>query len=108
VEIGSVPAWGDGWAVALGDINGDGVLDVYGMIGDQNLRINPHDVVFFRDGLNFTSASVPHEGGLADDVVMVNPWRTGQVGILVLNGYDHCCGPNAHQPGPIALFRLEG
>ena len=108
VEIAAVPAGGEGWAVAVGDIDGDGDTDVYGMVGDYRLLTNPNDVIFYRDGLSFTSAPVPHAGGLADDVVMVHPWRNGQTGILVLNGYNHCCGPNAHKLGPIALFRLDG
>ena len=81
------------------------------LVGTQAKRqavTNPNDVIFYRDGLSFTSAPVPHAGGLADDVVMVHPWRNGQTGILVLNGYNHCCGPNAHELGPIALFRLDG
>ena len=94
--------------MALGDIDGDGDLDVYGMVGDEFLRSNPNDAIFLRDGLSFTRMAVPSMGGLADDVVMISPWRTGQVGVLVLNGYDHCCGPHAHALGPIALLRLDG
>ena len=36
LDIGAVPPGGDGWAVAVGDIDGDGERDVYGMIGDRN------------------------------------------------------------------------
>ncbi len=107
VQIGAVPSGGDGWAVDVGDIDGDGDSDVYGMIGDMDLLTNPDDVVFLRDGLSFTSMPVPRAGGLADDVAMIHPWRSGQLGILVMNGYDHCCGPNAHKLGPIAMLRLE-
>ena len=87
------------------DVDGDGDRDVYGMIGDSDLGSNPNDVMFLRDGLTFTRAPVQPAGGLADDVVIVKPWQTGQVGLLVVNGYDKCCGRNAHQFGPIALFR---
>jgi hypothetical protein len=89
----------------VADIDGDGDRDVYGMIGDSDLGSNPNDVLFLRDGLTFTRAPVQPAGGLADDVVIVKPWQTGQVGLLVMNGYDKCCGRNAHQLGPIALFR---
>ncbi len=89
----------------MGDIDGDGERDVYGMIGDRELRSNPNDVIFFRHGLTFTRSPVPRAGGLADDVVIVKPWPNGQVGLLVLNGYDKCCGRNAHARGPLALFR---
>jgi hypothetical protein len=105
VDIGAVPTGGDGWAVAVADIDGDGERDVYGMIGDRSLSSNPNDVIFFRHGLTFTRAPVPRAGGLADDVVIVKPWPNGQVGLLVLNGYDKCCGQNAHRDGPLALFR---
>ena len=108
VTIGSIAAGGNGWAVAVADIDGDGDRDVYGMIGDRTLASNPNDVVFLRDGLTFTPTPVPPAGGLADDVVVVTPWQSGQVGLLVLNGFDKCCGAGAHRLGPLALFRWSG
>ena len=105
VLIGAVPTGGDGWAVAVADIDGDGDRDIYAMVGDERLSSNPDDVIWLRDGWAFTATPVPPAGGLADDIVIVRPWRSGATGLLVLNGYDKCCGGGAHHLGPIALFR---
>jgi FG-GAP-like repeat len=104
VEVGALPQGGDGWAVAVADIDGDGDRDIYGMVGDERLVSNPNDIIWLRDGWTFTPVPVPPAGGLADDIVVVRPWRSGRVGLLVLNGYDKCCGAGAHERGPIALF----
>ena len=108
VQIGSVVDGADGWAVAVADIDGDGDRDVYGMIGDSTLASNPRDTIWLRQGTTFTPYRVPLQGGLADDIVVVHPWSGGRAGLLVLNGYDKCCGANAHALGPIALLRWHG
>ena len=105
VEIGAVPAGGDGWAVAVADIDGDGDRDVYGMIGDERPGSNPNDVVFYSGRPRLHPPPGSHTGGLADDVVMVSPWRyragrsTGHERLRPLLRTER---PRA---GPIALFR---
>jgi FG-GAP-like repeat len=108
VLVGSVPADGHGWRLAIVDIDGDGDRDVYGMIGDSSLESNPNDILWLRNGWKFTAKMLRPAGGLADDVVVVKPWRNGQPGVLVLNGYQRAQsrggGPG---PGPIALLRWD-
>jgi hypothetical protein len=86
VRIGSVPSSAVGWSVALGDANGDGTLDVYGLVASADGTANPDDVLYVgaATGTSFQAHAVPSAGGEANDVeaVIVN----GRAQFVVLNG----------------------
>lgn len=102
--IARVDGHDQGRSIALGDADGDGDIDVYGMVG-RGLRHNPDDWIYLNDGLgprglHFTAIHVPHAGGAADDVTAVRPWRNGRTAFLVLNGRKRFVN------GPIQLIRV--
>jgi hypothetical protein len=107
VRVGTVPSGGDGWGVAIADVDGDGDRDIYGMVGDRRLESNPDDVLWLRDGWTFTPRMLRPAAGLADHVVVVKPWPNGQAGLLVLNGYHRAQSRGGPTPGPIALLRWD-
>ncbi len=89
-----------GWGVAVGDVNGDGHHDVFGLIHDAADTRNPYDVVMLRDGLRsdqrprFRKLVVPPAGGRASAVVTVHTTPGGPARFLVLNGNLRNDGPN--------------
>ncbi|MFZ0324556.1 MAG: VCBS repeat-containing protein [Actinomycetes bacterium] len=86
VRLGSVlPSGAMGWSIAVGDINGDGRMDVYGQVGSSNESGNPDDYVYLNTGgMTFQTYVAPSAVGRADDVVAV---RVGsRDGFVVLNG----------------------
>jgi hypothetical protein len=87
------------WSVATGDTDGDGDVDVYGMV-ERGLYANPDDSIWLNDGLTFTRVPVPHAGGAADDVIALRPGRTGRTSFLVLNGRKR------FRSGPVQLIRV--
>jgi hypothetical protein len=97
--IARVAAPRRGWSVAAGDTDGDGDVDVYGMV-EKGLYANPDDSIWLNDGLTFTRVPVPHAGGAADDVVALRPGRAGRTSFLVLNGRKR------FRSGPVQLIRV--
>ena len=86
VRLGAaLPSGAMGWNMAVGDINGDGRMDVYGQAGSLSESGNPDDRVFVNTGgMTFATYIAPSAGGRADDVVAV---RVGsRAGFVVLNG----------------------
>jgi len=99
-RIGSnVASNADGWNVAIGDINGDGLLDVYGQTKAASGSVNPDDIVYVAqpDG-SFVPYVAPSATGDANDVesVLVN----GRAQFVVLNGGND----EKEAPGPIQLI----
>jgi hypothetical protein len=91
-----------GRSVAVGDADGDGDGDIYGMLA-RGRRANPDDRIWLNTGLDFSaSLRTPRAGGVADEVIDLNPNPAGRTAFLVLNG--------AHRsnPGPVQLIRLLG
>ncbi|HWM38481.1 MAG TPA: VCBS repeat-containing protein [Streptomyces sp.] len=97
--IAPVAAPRRGWSVATGDTDGDGDVDVYGMV-EKGLYANPDDSIWLNDGLTFTRVPVPHAGGAADDVTALRPGRTGRTSFLVQNGRKR------FRSGPVQLIRV--
>lgn len=90
---------GFGMAVAWGDADDDGDLDVYGMVGN-GADGNPPDRILLKTGSTWAPVRVPGAGGAADDVVAVDRFGTGPTEFLALNGY------NLVGKGPVQLIRL--
>lgn len=86
VRLGTaLPSSSIGWSMAVGDINGDGRMDVYGQVGSANETGNPDDYVFVNTGgMTFSQYTAPSAGGRADDVVAVKVGS--RAGFVVLNG----------------------
>ena len=103
VRIGSVlPPDAIGWAMAVGDINGDGMMDVYAQVGSADNSSNPDDFVYVNTGdMTFQPYVVPSAAGRADDVAAV---RIGdRDGFVVLNGKLE--NP---VPGPVQFIEWNG
>lgn len=103
-RIGGTPG-GGGASVAVGDADGDGDLDVYGMIAKGG-RSNPDDVLYLNEGragdrVGFTDRSVPSASGAANEVVALQPRRSGRKAFLVLNGFGR-----ERAPGRVQLIRM--
>lgn len=93
-------ALGHGRALATGDVDGDGLPDIYLLRG--NSRGNPIDVMLLnRDrGRSFTSMIIPQVyAGDGDDVVAIDHAGSGRTAFLVLNGRS--------VRGPVALISFE-
>ncbi|WP_159083538.1 FG-GAP repeat domain-containing protein [Nocardioides terrigena] len=103
VRIGTVPSGGVGWGAAVGDVNGDGRLDVYGLVASANNTGNPADYVFVSTApTTWQRHEVPSAGGDANDVipVIVN----GRSQFVVLNGGND----EGETPGPVQLIAWSG
>lgn len=104
VRIGAnIASNGDGHMVAVGDINGDGRLDVYGQVTSATDSGNPDDIVYVAQASGgFSAYTTPSAGGDANDVgaVTVN----GRAQFVVLNGGDG----DKDTPGPIQLIAWVG
>jgi hypothetical protein len=85
VRIGTAPV-GTARAVAVGDADNDGDLDVFGMIGHLGHH-NPNDRLFLNDGLAFTTVVAPRARGTADEVIAVHPRVQAPAQFLVMNGW---------------------
>lgn len=86
--IGGVTV-GEGWSVAVGDTDGDGDDDVYGMTW-QSFHENPDDLIWVNTGggvFDPAPVSVPSATGAADQVVTLTQIAGRRAGFLVMNGY---------------------
>jgi hypothetical protein len=101
VLIGAAPI-GVGRAVAVGDADLDGDLDVFGCIGHR-FHPNPDDQLYLNDGLTFNAVVAPSAGGTADEVIAVHPGKQGRAQFLVMNGFHH-----ANEHPNIQLINLVG
>ena len=84
--------------MAVGDADGDGDLDVYGLVTNAAANTNPRDVVYRNAGLRFTAVPVPAAAGIGDAVVALQGNRDGRAEFLVLNGMEG--------PGPVQRIEL--
>ena len=99
VRLGTVPTGSRGGRVAVGDINGDGRLDVYGLVVSQSGSGNPADAVFVRTSAGgWVSHEVPAAGGDANSVAAVTV--RGRAQFVVLNGGND----ESDAPGPVQLI----
>ena len=97
VRIGTVPS-GVGWGAAVGDVNGDGRPDVYGLVASANNSGNPADFVFVNTPGSWQRHEVPGAGGDANDVIPVVV--AGRAQFVVLNGGND----EKATPGPVQLI----
>jgi hypothetical protein len=104
VPIGPLTS-GQGGSVAVGDADGDGDRDVYGLVA-QGRQANPDDHVWVNSRMTFTAIPVPSAGGAGDEVITVRPRRTGPAAFLVLNGHGFGETPETFVPGPVQYIRV--
>lgn len=98
VRIGTVPSGGIGWGAAVGDVNGDGRPDVYGLVASANNSGNPADFVYVGTAGGWQRHEVPPAGGDANDVLPVVV--QGRAQFVVLNGGND----EGETPGPVQLI----
>jgi hypothetical protein len=82
-----------GRALALGDADGNGTLDVYVVLTSVRTGSNPNDLLLLNQGLRFTTLAVPPAGGIGDAAVALNGDRDARAEFLVLNGLSDALGP---------------
>jgi FG-GAP-like repeat/FG-GAP repeat len=104
VRLGpNITSAGDGWSVAIGDINGDGRMDVYGQICSARSTGNPDDIVYVQQSNGtFIPYTAPSAAGDANDVEAVNV--NGRAQFVVLNGGND----EKASPGPVQLITWIG
>jgi hypothetical protein len=85
-----------GWGVAVGDINGNGTIDIYGQIHNTNLSSNPDDAVFMNNGgaaPTFTKLVPPSATGNGDSVTALQITPNANMTFFVQNGREANNGP---------------
>ena len=91
----------EGAALAVGDADGDGDIDLYVLQGRD--RGGSHDVMMLNDGdgRSFTRLDVPEvKGGSEDDVIALDYDMDGRTDFLALNGRNS-------ERGPVQLITLR-
>jgi hypothetical protein len=93
VRVWTAPANADGKAVAIGDIQGDGLQDIYVVTDSTRSSVNPDDSLLVNNGrFSFVPVRAPSARGMGDAVATV-AGRNGQDQFVVLNGLDTAIGP---------------
>jgi len=77
-----------GRAVALGDADGNGTLDVYALNANIAQVKNPQDFIYRNVGLHFTAVPVPNTSGTGDAVTALDGNNDHRAEFLVLNAYE--------------------
>ena len=98
MRIAAVPSTSSARSIALGDADGDGDLDVYGLISNLTAKTNANDSIYLNDALRFTAVAVPSAPGVGDAVTALDGNSDGQSEFLVLNGVETIA--------PLQLIRL--
>ncbi|MEP6797434.1 MAG: VCBS repeat-containing protein [Lapillicoccus sp.] len=76
-----------GRAVAVGDVNGDGRPDIYGLVTNGSSGSNPDDGIYLNQGgLKFTKIPVPSAGGVGGAVEPIDVDGDGRTEFFVQNG----------------------
>lgn len=91
----------EGAALAAGDADGDGDIDLYVLQGKSDDGAN--DVILLNDGdgASFSTLDVPEvRGGSEDDVIVLDYDSDGRADFLALNGRNS-------ERGPVQLITLE-
>jgi hypothetical protein len=99
--VGAVTV-GEGWSVAVGDADGDGDSDVYGMVF-ASMTDNPADRIWINNGgtvFDPAPVPVPPAAGAADTVVALTPRLGRRVGFVVLNGFGRL------ERGPVQFIQV--
>ena len=96
-EIGAIE---EGQAVALGDADGNGFLDVYAVGGGH--QDDAPDLLFLNAGLTFSPLVVPATNGVGNSVESLDYDGDGRDEFLVLNGEQL----DISLAGPVQLLRL--
>lgn len=99
VRVGTVPSGTVGRSVAVGDVNGDGRMDVYGLVGSATAGSNPDDYIYVATATGGRQThAVPPASGDANDVAAIT--FSGRTQFLVLNGGND----ESEIPGPVQLI----
>ena len=95
VRIFTAPGSADGFALAIGDIQGDGLPDIYVLTDSTTSTTNPPDRLLVNHGsFSFVALTPPNTTtGMGDDVAAVDVMGNGVDQFLVLNGADTNNGP---------------
>lgn len=94
VRVWTAPSNADGLAVAIGDIQGDGLSDVYLVTDSTSSSTNPTDRLFVNHGgFSFVGLTPPAAGGMGDAVTAVDVYGDGRAQFVVLNGREKQVGP---------------
>jgi hypothetical protein len=94
VRLYQTPSNADGFDLAIGDIQGDGLQDIYLVTDSTNTSTNPTDRLLVNHGsFSFVALTPPGAGGMGDSVAAVDVNGTGKDQFVVLNGADSAVGP---------------
>ncbi|MCB0908285.1 MAG: VCBS repeat-containing protein [Nocardioidaceae bacterium] len=95
VRIFTAPGSADGFALAIGDVQGDGLPDIYVLTDSTTSKTNPPDRLLVNHGaFSFVALTPPNTtSGMGDDVAAVDVTGNGVDQFLVLNGADTNNGP---------------
>lgn len=99
VRLGTLPSGAVGRSVAVGDVNGDRRMDVYGLVGSATSIGNPDDYIYVSTSTGGRQVhTVPPASGDANDVAAIT--ISGRAQFLVLNGGND----ESENPGPVQLI----